>query len=1007
MTLRFGPRSTLSTEITTRQTLPHVADETRIYNLYVYLFNSEGRKIYGHYFDATNMVAENELEGVEEDSWYVSLPSTNDSQDCWGIVKVYTAKHADCSVFAIANIDSKMVNISPEKLSLVQEREHLLQMVATLNQEYVERTGYFAMTGYIDGIDTETIDSSNSVLPLTRMDAKIRFWFKAGDQIKTLEIKNWRVVNVPRDAYIMSRDVRDHFGYTTEDSGLSYFDIEARPMEDEMVIDQATNKQQYGFSFYLLENALKPQSDPGVWSYWHREAQLKSGEGLNGGFEFAHPNSTYVVVSATIIMDTEYDYDQDNSTAEQGATLNADVEYVIHLGDFSGGKYDNFETLRNNYYTYSVTVNGAKDIRVEVESSNTGDLNDFEEPAPGATGEVTVAMQEIFECDAHYDTHVMTFKQEYIKADDMTWYVRTPFCENQNEPEYDENGAMITSGLDFRWVEFRINEQQGGQYRANRREYRPHPEARRLPGQEVANENKGGVWPQNDTGYNNTLLAATGYVDELVEWLRNQKRAYDRGESNAFDQNGEIKVTAFVNEYYYEYHPTLFVPITEDNTLWRRTITRDEPRVMHILADTKESIDRESKVIGSAFTIRQKSIQSVYNHNNEELLSAWGMEHTDEYESSRYLYQVEAANATNNTRQSGNTDLYNGRLNSMKEWGLVGNNNVFVGNQSWNTYLNLTGTNEDEVLRENYRRLRYSCLTRNRDNNGNGRIDLEEVRWYMASIRQLSGIWIGSQGVTPSAQLYQRSAVERADSDPNVWRQHVISSTADGTNSNNPRLIWAEEGSSTGTLYNSYQWAHSNGGNAANRALSGYTVRCVRNLNMDGDYAPTSVPEDYVIMEGTTTKPVFNLSRLNDRSWRMMYDNIDLVFTDENGFENRIYPYFEAYKDDSINFNAVDFMTMNNNISNTISGNPYCPSGYRLPNQRELSLMDLYLADAPYNFFANASECFTRTYFSFGTNGTQKENKGGYSRQQNVYVTQNQTTTRVRCVRDVYPTITD
>lgn len=40
--------------------------------------------------------------------------------------------------------------------------------------------------------------------------------------------------------------------------------------------------------------------------------------------------------------------------------------------------------------------------------------------------------------------------------------------------------------------------------------------------------------------------------------------------------------------------------------------------------------------------------------------------------------------------------------------------------------------NEVPELSEDYRFLRYSCMTRNRDNNGNGVIDQDEVRWYLS-----------------------------------------------------------------------------------------------------------------------------------------------------------------------------------------------------------------------------------------------------------------------------------
>ena len=130
--------------------------------------------------------------------------------------------------------------------------------------------------------------------------------------------------------------------------------------------------------------------------------------------------------------------------------------------------------------------------------------------------------------------------------------------------------------------------------------------------------------------------------------------------------------------------------------------------------------------------------------------------------------------------------------------------------------------NEVPELSEDYRFLRYSCMTRNRDNNGNGVIDQDEVRWYLASIKQLVGIWIGSDVVSKDGRLYNRTAIQMDSDDEGVWRQHVISSTKYSGNSNDPTIVWGEEGSSTGNMGGSYRWS--------NYKVNKWSVRCVRNL---------------------------------------------------------------------------------------------------------------------------------------------------------------------------------
>ena len=1047
--LRFGAKGHITTDVDTsitRGTMPNVADESKVYNIYVYVFNSAGRKIYGHYFDLNDsertFTSESALKSSDKDGWYVHQAATG-NQDTWGLIKFKTSKAENCTIFAITNIDSRMVNVSAEKLGLVQTQGDLLKMTATLNHDFVERTGYFPMTGYLTGVNTATVNHNQgtddaSSLKLTRMDAKVQFKIKKGDKINRLEIKNWQLCNVSRSAYIMSREARDALSGPPGDSDISgYFDTELKPYETATI---ESSNEVLGFSFYQLDNAKTPKQNP--TSYHDRQRQEKNVDGTNGEWMFAHDNSTYVVINATIIMKTEYDFDGDGNIeeAEKGAVLNADVQYIVHLGDFSKDPAD-FNTLRNNVYTYTITIKGVDKVKYEVETSNDSTPNEYEEEQPGATGEVTVSLQEIFEADAHYETRVITFNEKYIKTsnEDMTWYVRTPFCKDRNEPTYDAYGTPITTGLDFRWVEFRLNKTSGGYYVANRRKYRPHPYARRYvkgnpDGEPFANAAPN-VFPGviEDGEYN-----GTGYVDELVEFLRAQKKlcvytdgSYDYAKSKAngclFDSKGDLKVTAFINEYYYERHPISGEWIDQDNSLWRRVMTLDEPRVMSILSDTKTSHDQESKIVGAAYSIRQKSIQTVYNHTNPNLTSAWGTEHCDETSAEHstggmYYYLDHSRYISSENR--GNNDPYNGRWNTLKEWELVNNDSSFKTNQKWDTYFNFEVADGVNMLKDSYKRLRYACMTRNRDNDGDGIIDADEIRWYLASIQQLAGIYMGSNGIQPTARLYTRSAAQQNSTDPNQWREHVISSTQDGTNSNNPQLIWAEEGCSTGSITNSmaaagYGWD----------GQTGYSIRCVRNVNMDDEkgYAPIAAPDDYVdvytMKDGVKKTPVkasdtfnsgtdiyFDLQYLNSRSFRLpvgvsdsAYEPTELVMANEKHSLNNLYEAFVATNSQpSSPFSGADFLTTNQNVTNNTK-NPYCPDGYRLANQRELTLMAIYAKG-----FMPSSVVMSRTAYSLGNTavgGSGKDNsKYGYNYDNGVITVNNGTSgTSSRCVKDVLP----
>ena len=985
MILNFGAHY-IDNNIVTRQTMPEISDEAKIYNLYIYIFDSEGNKIYGRYFDVADVLNSTaDVAASAEDAWYVTVPE-GDSQDCSGTIKIHTIARTGCKIFGISNIDSKMVSISPELLNQVQHQDELLNMVVSLNQEFVERSGYFPMTGELSPVNTAALSGT---LQLCRIDAKVRFWVKVGnDDIDSFELKKWQIFNVSSDTYLMDRGVRGKYGLPTTDSAQGYFDTPTKNVEDEDVYEVGStatmddDKIRYGFSFYLLENALKPKKTPTQYS--DRERQVKDSQGMNGEWEYANNNSTYVVLTGRLTMNT--DYAISDSEVKNGCTLSAEVRYVVHLGDFSHTGPADFSTERNTAYTYTITVNGVNDIRVEVDSSN-DDIEGVTENAPGATGEVTIALQEIFDCDAHYETHVMSFDQKYVKADDVTWYVRTPFSEGKPTVI---NGTDVTTGLDFKWVEFRLNEKWSNTYSTERMLYIPHS---------TKVDDNGNPYPTSD--------GKTMYVDELVKFLREQKTAYDAGLPNEFDRNGHLVVTAFVNEFYYDEHP---FTSNAGPLLWKRVVNRDNMRLMHILSDTKESLDKESTVVGSSYTIQQRSIQTVYNQNHADLQTAWGMEHFDEYEKLTY-----DPAGTGTSEDRGNGDDYNGRLNTMREWGLVGANNTnFTTGVRWDKYLNLNATNEESLLRDgtqnddNYKYLRYSCMTRNRDNNGNGVIDPGEVRWYMASIKQLIGVWMGADGIDNTARLYKRTASEKDSNDETVWRQHVVSSTCYGSNSNTPYIVWAEEGSSIGDLKGSTDWGR----------MTRWEVRCVRNLGMDDtdDAVLTDTATDYVQVKGTDAVPLFDLNYLNEKSIRYLgQEGVDLVYSDELSAQNRLYWQFEATSLNCPSYSAITFPDMQANIDRSLGDNPYCPEGYRLPNQREMTLMHFYCASS---FWTNCYQAYTRTYYSYGMNGSNpkptevdpsvsNQQKTGWSRDsRNIYMENSlresgHRSTMARCVRDV------
>ena len=212
--LDFGVKDDIA--IQTKSTLDAKA-ESRVFNLYVFVFNSNGDKVSGEYFDSKNLKASaDEVRNATDNCWYVSNSTTTT-----GSVLFNCSAGEGFTLYVLSNLDSDMVRISSDVLAAtVKTEDDLKNFTAYLNQKIVTRNGYFPMSGKISDI---TIRDSNSAtsgrtnitgkVMLTRIDAKVRFVFKTGNTpdaqgqtIKSFEPRQWKVVNVPRTGYILPRN---------------------------------------------------------------------------------------------------------------------------------------------------------------------------------------------------------------------------------------------------------------------------------------------------------------------------------------------------------------------------------------------------------------------------------------------------------------------------------------------------------------------------------------------------------------------------------------------------------------------------------------------------------------------------------------------------------------------------------------------------------------------------------------------------------------------------------
>ena len=1026
--ISFGSPRGAELEVGTKAELG-IVRESNVFNIYLLVFDGNSpssKKVYGHYFDGNNLGTTG-----ESNYWTVTNMSADTDPATYGTIHFRTSKKAGCSIVAVANMNPNDLDVSAGLLSGIQTYGDLQNIVATqVRSEIAANSGFFLMTGEAHGVNIQgnsedTNDISKKSLLLKRLYAKVKFNVRITKDapIRAFVPDRWQVVNIPTCSYLLERTAP----YTdAADTEAEFFSTDALGFETETVTtaandyyaDGVTKVSIHSFSFYMMENRNAPKS--GISSYADREKQDKNSvevyadhyTAVNGDWTYASPLSTYVVITGKIVMD----YD---AGVNPNATLDANVRYVIHLGNFGADNTD-FNTLRNYNYEYNIFINGADDIKAEV-VSNDGSSGSLDENEPGATGQVVVALEEIFNSDCHYSSQVISFHAQYIDQDRISWYVETPFNPDGIGP----NDGVDLTNIDYKWVEFRINDKDGsGNYYSNQRViYKPHDypvfsEMERLD-------------PRR-----------TFYVNELVDFLKAEKEQYDidikksNPDDPSYDSSWEkkshfdnssdaggpkITVTAFVNEYYYTVNPLSGV---YDPTMWK-DIVNYPMRRMHILASSSKSADGESTLIGSSFTIQQRSIQSIYAvQETADLQSAWGMEFKDDETETgaakfwKYKEQY--------PEDLGNTSSTNGRLNSMKLWGILDPDGNII-QERWDTFMNLNGTNETPQLLSDYNYLRYSCLSRNRDNDGDEIIDPEEIRWYMASDVQLVGVFLGAYGIEGDARLYQRSATHQASGNKNDWRQHVIASnrylndeSVDQWNNSNryARVIWAEEGANGSSL-----------NVTGNEQTDNFSTRCVRNLGyyMDGgqrkDITLTedteTEPNAYVTVtrkhlneDGTVTVPFtgaydnrtfyeFDCSRINLASLREPVDH-ELIGHDENSKMACLPAKFESAPEiNLINLNNYTNYSFNNrtyNLKKIEELNKYlddsfpnldvnfreCPEGYRLPNAKEMTLMwntltALPTGDSDYLGKSDNNASPSRTHWSMGREGSRKmANKWGW-----------------------------
>lgn len=995
-------------------------------------------------------------------------------------------------IFAVANPNSGVGTLSYEQLDAVTNLDDFKNLYSQLRTDKgetvslsVERMA-FLMCGQLKNTEGGTdiaVDAQGNLvgaadkIDLERVDARITFNVGVDAEVNgytnmTFTPKYYRVENIPQGTYLVPRENEDY----AETMTTGYASMQAAGKEYYFDEAKRENDDRSYFEFYLLENRRQPrkritsQEKKASYSevqnlYALREKResdtgkpvdgTKPGqEYVPGDFIFAQANATYVTIRGTLSFESFEDNEK--------YFYNADVTYTVHLGSTGSDPDDetlvnNYDVCRNTHYTYNVTITGVESMRVEV-------LEDRIEKRPGVEGDVIKAGGEVVDLDSHYGRAKFSLTRGDIKAG-LSWAISTPFqrglkvfVRSNYTKDGSENGTVVSdvarlssnqvenlkTGLslnDYRWVQFAINQEC-----VLKKTGEPVPPSAfaKYPGyaaysskdlseQAPAFGGEGYYYSGSTAIYSQDVVLYD--VNQLLNHLFIE--AYKSDSQLFLDANGNVSqadnatvtITAYIDEYVYKYDPTkdyYKIPdteVTSDELLLWKKVVNGENRMLHICKKGAQySPDGNTSWAESVITFSQRPIYTFYDPDSD-VSTAWGTEFKNESEDANLPATSSALNGITWNKYENTFD--DGRKNTLEVLRKI-------QNLKWTDVLYLNEADYGH-LKDKYKCVWFACLGRNRDLNGDNIVQLDEIRWYLASVDQLTDIFIAEAAV-PNAKLYSQNATSA-----NVPLEHVISSTYHTGSA--PWIIWAEEGASRGVY-----------GDSGDKTSDPHTYRCLRNLGLSLKTIDSEV-DDYVISKDesgniitkdrvvnvgrgtvTYTERFIDLSRLEPNTLRAALTGGILPQNKERDDNDRPYRKFAvlvsakgsigngSYTNASGLYpqGTGSYISWNSLYNNEVIGNP-CPDGYRAPNLRELMLMYTTYPDLfEYKFTPDDNYTYSyylcKTGFSFNGWGGYQDTNNNPTRPGFIYVYdhvndygnlkllqgwESDNGGKVRCVRDV------
>ena len=878
---------------------PNDANERAVENLRIYIFSKATGNLVGYkYFskDDLTFTDDSSKPGYDRTATVSNIPTST------GEVYIYAIANALTSQYKVT--DNAILNIDESNLSHLTRATFLSATCTRQLGSINPADNRFVMSGFANDGDPVTIARKAGTT-----EAEITFpTSEDGKRVKLYKILSKNKITVKSEngvtfkpEYMEIHNVPQVYGLmrgnNVAPSGFETF---------ERIIWSENSYQ-----CYLPANVQTTTATPTSFNEREKNTYDETGKKT---FDNAPENATYVVIHGKY----------------QGGDYAGDLSYTVHLGNFSNNPAD-FTVAANSNYEYTLTIKGVNNFIAESQKIDGKD-------DPGSEGVVIFKGTDILEVDCHYEARVMKFSMsELNQIINVGKYgyilkIQTAFCETismivdgegriydaaefktQSNPTVlttvgtdgmpvDASRILISGDVDFDWVRFVKNT---GYYSSD---YTPSQK----PGCKVSSSHAISdvcAYPGKDN------------TQTIFEFLRDLYKAGKEQTASYFNATGSsVYVTCFVDENYYP------------KKNWTEYVNKSEPRRMYFANELFVSADGQSSFARAKYVVSQKSIWTFYELDPAK--KPFGLEFVSEE-------KAQGKNVANGTNSQ--QEYWNGRASAIR-------------NNSGNKFYD-NSTKSAKGTQDLYLSAYRACMSRNRDESGDGKIDADEIKWYLASVDQYKGIWAGEEALNTDMRLFKASQSEwvalndaftnnGGDAGLSPWHYFTCSPA---------NTFWAEEGCATGV-----------DGSAT-------MVRCIRTLESKANGLGEA---DKYYEYDPATETVTML--LNSDALRSAQSGGFQTYFERGKDSNKLYKKFKIA---SANLSGTYYR---NQVISTAKGSGFINASddvcqkaaeyggsWRVPNQRELSIMSAVNNETFKNLFSCTS--FTGVQSGYYKGGTGNE----------------------------------